>query len=31
VVERKGFYVIENRIKKGKYIDCGYNINGIFE
>jgi pyruvate formate lyase activating enzyme len=31
VVERKGFYVIENRIKKGKCIDCGYNINGIFE
>ncbi|MCB9482272.1 MAG: AmmeMemoRadiSam system radical SAM enzyme [Desulfobacteraceae bacterium] len=31
VVERKGFYVIENRIKNGKCFECGYNINGIFE
>jgi pyruvate formate lyase activating enzyme len=31
VIERKGFYVIENRIKNGKCMECGYNINGIFE
>ncbi len=31
LIERQGFYVIKNRIKKGKCPDCGQYINGIFE